>query len=288
MRDIVEWLIMLEDWASRLYEGLATVYEEEKLYSEFMDRLANDEAMHFHYMNSALVCLKKNPHIVSGIELNPREQERIEQGLEKIETAIDLGAINKSLLLESILDCELSEWNDIFLYVINSLKTNCPHFKVIGPSIQNHLRNIEEFLGNISEGSDYMQRIRKLPPVWQEKVLVVDDEEPILHLLSSVLSKDAIVETAQNGKEALQMASKAYYAVIITDIDMPKMNGIEFYKELKQRYDDIGKRFIFMSGAATTQMIEYINKENIPILKKPFTLTEVRKFLYETLSKVTL
>ncbi len=288
MKNLVEWLIYLEDRASRVYEALAAAFGEDAHFSEFVSRLAEDEAMHFHFMNSALICLKNNPHLVSEIELNQKETELIEQGLEKIESAIELGSLNKSLILEFILNCEYSEWNDIFLYVINSLKANCPHFKVIGPSIQNHHRIIEEFLREISNGSDYIQRLKELSPVWRERILVVDDAEPILDLLSTVLSRDANIETASNGKEAFKMACSAYYAVIISDIDMPEMNGIAFYQELKQQYEDVGNRFIFMSRAATDHMIEYINHENIPLLKKPFALTEVRKALYKKLSEVTL
>ena len=69
---------------------------------------------------------------------------------------------------------------------------------------------------------------------------------------------------------------------------MPLMSGIAFYEELRKRYEDVGKRFIFMSGAATDQMIDYFNAENIPFLKKPLALAEVRKALYKTLSEVTL
>jgi CheY-like chemotaxis protein len=288
MKSLVEWLIFLEDRASSVYEDLAVAFKEDTLFSKFLDQLAEDESMHYHFMNSALICLKKNPHIVSEIELNQQDTELIEQGLERIESVIKAGALNKSLMLELILNCEYSEWNEIFLYVINSLKTNCPHFKVTGPSIQNHHRIIEEFLREISDGSDYIQRLRKLSPVWREKILVVDDTKPILDLLSSVLSRDATVETAHNGKEAFRMACSEYYAVIISDIDMPEMDGITFYQELKQRFDDVGKRFIFMSGAATTQMVETVNKLNIPLLRKPFTLTDVRKAVYKTLSDVTL
>lgn len=288
MKELVEWLVLLEDWASRLYETLAADFREDPLFSEFVEQLAEDEALHFHFMNSALMCLRKNPHLTSEIELNPQETELIEQGLERIESAISMGTLSKSLLLELILDCEYSEWNDIFLYVIDSLKINCPHFKVIGPSIQNHLRIIEEFLGKISGESEFIHRIRKLPPVWQERVLIVDDSKPILDLLSSVLSRDAKVETAENGEEAYNMACSDYYAVIISDIDMPEMNGIVFFEELKRKYEDVGKRFIFMSGAATSQMIEYIHNQNIPLLRKPFTLTDMRKAVYKTLSEVTL
>ncbi len=288
MKNLVEWLIVMEDRASRIYEALATAFKEDSLFSEFMDQLAEDESMHFHFMNSALICLKKNPHIVSEIELNQQDTERIEQGLERIESGIKAKSLNKSLMLEFILNCEYSEWNEIFLYVINSLKTNCPHFKVIGPSIQNHHRIIEEFFREISDDADHIQRLKKLSPVWREKILVVDDAAPILDLLSSVLSRDAHIDTAHNGKEALKMASSQYYAVIISDIDMPEMNGIAFYEELKRRYEDVGKRFIFMSGAATDQMVETINSLHIPLLIKPFSLTDLRKAVYKTLSDVTL
>lgn len=69
-----------------------------------------------------------------------------------------------------------------------------------------------------------------------KRVLLVDDDEVIRELLSAILSKNSYqVETAENGKEALEKLSAGLYDHIITDIDMPVMDGLSLLKELKVR-----------------------------------------------------
>ncbi len=67
------------------------------------------------------------------------------------------------------------------------------------------------------------------------KVLLVDDEEDILEFLSYNLSREGFkVQTAQNGKQAIEKARNWIPDLIILDIMMPEMDGIEACQELKQ------------------------------------------------------
>ncbi|WP_164668729.1 response regulator transcription factor [Virgibacillus doumboii] len=67
------------------------------------------------------------------------------------------------------------------------------------------------------------------------KILVVDDEERIRRLVKMYLEKeDFIVEEAENGTEALELALATDYDVILLDIMMPEMDGIEVTKELRK------------------------------------------------------
>ncbi len=66
------------------------------------------------------------------------------------------------------------------------------------------------------------------------KILVVDDEEKVLKFLSALLSSHRyVLETAQNGIEAIQKAEKTNPDIIILDILMPEMDGLEACKRLK-------------------------------------------------------
>lgn len=69
----------------------------------------------------------------------------------------------------------------------------------------------------------------------QYKVLLVDDEEDILEFLSYNLKKDGYdVYTALNGKEAIEIAKKVNPNLIILDVMMPGMDGIETCKEIRE------------------------------------------------------
>lgn len=68
-----------------------------------------------------------------------------------------------------------------------------------------------------------------------KKVLVVDDEERIRRLLRMYLERDNfIVEEAEDGKEALELALENDYDIILLDIMMPEMNGIEVCEEIRK------------------------------------------------------
>lgn len=68
------------------------------------------------------------------------------------------------------------------------------------------------------------------------RILVVDDEERIRRLLKMYLEReDYIVEEAENGKEALDLALEKDYDVVLLDIMMPEMDGIEVCKELRKK-----------------------------------------------------
>ncbi|SDQ53436.1 response regulator transcription factor [Virgibacillus salinus] len=68
------------------------------------------------------------------------------------------------------------------------------------------------------------------------KVLVVDDEERIRRLIKMYLEKeDFIVEEAENGTEALELALQNDYDVILLDIMMPELDGIEVTQQIREK-----------------------------------------------------
>jgi YesN/AraC family two-component response regulator len=84
------------------------------------------------------------------------------------------------------------------------------------------------------------------------RVLIVDDEEDIRKSLSRHFQFEGYnVDTAVNGIEALDILGKKRMEVVITDIMMPKMNGIELLKEMRYQYPMIHK--IVISGYVTME-----------------------------------
>jgi two-component system alkaline phosphatase synthesis response regulator PhoP len=88
------------------------------------------------------------------------------------------------------------------------------------------------------------------------KILVVDDEEDILELLEYNLKKEGYeVKTAKNGKEAIDIAKVFIPSIILIDIMMPVMDGIETCKKLKE-IDKLSKTFILFLTARTEEYSE--------------------------------
>ncbi len=78
-------------------------------------------------------------------------------------------------------------------------------------------------------------------------ILVIDDEADICCILTEFLTLEGhTIDTAENGKAGLRLAEQKQYDLIITDIVMPEMDGLEFITAIKEKFPEIG--IIVMSG----------------------------------------
>jgi two-component system response regulator (stage 0 sporulation protein F) len=83
-------------------------------------------------------------------------------------------------------------------------------------------------------------------------ILVIDDEEPIRSLLRAVLEGDSHqVLEASNGRHGLELYRERSADLIITDLVMPEMNGLEMIMELTRAFRDV--KVIAMSGGGKSE-----------------------------------
>lgn len=68
------------------------------------------------------------------------------------------------------------------------------------------------------------------------KILIIDDEEPILKMYKEALSKHQVL-TAKNGQEGLEIAEKESPDLILLDIIMPEINGLDVLDRMKENSD---------------------------------------------------
>lgn len=81
----------------------------------------------------------------------------------------------------------------------------------------------------------------------EERILIVDDEEVICNIIAHRLRKEGyLCETANNGKQGLNLFYRETFSLIISDIKMPEMNGIELLKKVKSIYPKA--RFIILTA----------------------------------------
>ncbi|MEH6407058.1 MAG: ATP-binding protein [Leeuwenhoekiella sp.] len=103
-------------------------------------------------------------------------------------------------------------------------------------------------------------------------ILFVDDD-PSQHILMSEIMKPMGItcDTSINGKEALAKMEEKNYDLIITDIQMPVMNGVEFIKSIKKNPGLKNIPVIALSGNNELNHEDYINLGFIQNLKKPYS-----------------
>jgi CheY-like chemotaxis protein len=284
MKEIVDWLRTVEDLAHDLYSRASEFFANDKDLSAFLLRLGQDESWHFHLMGSASDFITKSETpVVSAIKIDPITIHHAEDPLRQSHLLLSMGTLTQEQIIETITKAERSEWNIIFLYAINTLKTYSKEFEHAASVIQSHQDRIEDFLGRHPHGRRYVNEIRQLPAVWQQKFLVVDDQEPLRVLLSDLLEWRGVVETACDGIEGLEKTRRHFFDVVISDIDMPTMSGLDFYREAAHQDPGIGRHFIFCSGEIAVQHEQFFRDNDLLYLRKPFAVDDLTKMIERVL-----
>ena len=108
------------------------------------------------------------------------------------------------------------------------------------------------------------------------KILVVDDEVKICRNVEKILAKDDYdVSHASSADEALEKMAKESYSLLISDIIMPGMNGLEFLKLVKNQWP-LTKVIMFTAYASTDTAVKAMRLGAVDYIPKPFTPDELR------------
>ncbi len=277
LKDIVKWLRGLEHDATEFYLHAASVYSDDPRLKKFLEHTAEEEAWHYHIMGSASEYLASHPELVSAISVDRETRETISGHFPDMQARLDRNELSRDELIEKIVEVELSEWNDIFLYVVNILKKETSEFRFIAPKLQAHIKSIEYFLEKIEKRPDVLQRIKEIPPLWIENILVVDDEILITELIKALLHHSGKIDIAHNGNEALEMLDKKFYKLIISDIDMPELDGLSFFQKAAEKFPRLSGKFLFMTGNISQEREFFFKENNIEYLEKPMGINELRE-----------
>jgi signal transduction histidine kinase len=121
------------------------------------------------------------------------------------------------------------------------------------------------------------ERAEQQPSLEPQRVLVVDDEPMIGRLVEAALDGH-VVETTVEPSLALGRVSDRPYDLVLCDLKMPNMSGIEFYNELCRRRPDLKNCFVLMTGAAADQELDkFVALNEVTVLRKPFMMKELRQ-----------
>lgn len=116
--------------------------------------------------------------------------------------------------------------------------------------------------------------------------LIVDDDEIIRSVCELIIEKqfkNSLVDLAENGQVALTKMMERDYSVIIADVEMPVMNGIDFFNRLKEENTSMSQKVGFICGAPNTDTISFFLKERRPYLLKPFGAKNLRMLVNSVL-----
>ena len=275
MIELAEWLVHIERLAETLYRGSSVLFREDRELSGFLQQLAEEEAQHGHMLGDVVAYARTNRVGPASIVLDAATRSRIEAPFLDCGSRLNTDSLKREHLIHCLVSAEYSEWNDIFLYVLSAVKDAGREFALTASIMQKHRQHIERFIETLPESKAYVAIMRRLPTIWQPRILIVEDYENVRDFLNAVLSTEAVVETAVNGKEALEKVRQQYFDVIISDVDMPVMDGLRFFSAASEIDPRIGSRFLYLTGNPTVETREFIRKNRLRYLEKPMQISEL-------------
>jgi CheY-like chemotaxis protein len=117
------------------------------------------------------------------------------------------------------------------------------------------------------------------PGISPKRILVVDDAPLVAETIQTMLSQCGHqVETSTDGQEALSKVKSGKYDLVITDYNMPRMNGLELAHSIKQR--TAGQLVLLLTAYAFSIAARYTPPLPVDlVLEKPVSLRELREAL---------
>lgn len=116
-----------------------------------------------------------------------------------------------------------------------------------------------------------------VPPVSAENILIVDDERMITDLLKVLFNREGNIDIAHNGQDALELIEEKFYKLIISDIDMPIMDGFSLFKEAVAKFPKLNNRFLFLTGDLSPEKQAFFDKNSVKYLTKPMKIDTLRE-----------
>ncbi len=120
------------------------------------------------------------------------------------------------------------------------------------------------------------------------KILVVDDDRPLADMLTEFLTKLGYqVTTAYGGKEGLEQFEQDDYQLVITDLMMPEIGGMELLGEVKKQDSQVV--VIVITGVGTIESaVDAMKKGAYDFIPKPFTLAELEVIIERALERYVI
>lgn len=274
MDPVFSWLVLTEAALAEVYSLAAEAVADDPELAAFAARLAADERGHQRF----LLQMAQGGQAPGEAKISSREEmAAIDAIIGRLRQLIASPGFCRQKLLALLVELEFSELNDIFLATVQAASETSGQFRKAAAEIQEHIDCIELFLSSRPDTAPLLDTVRRMPRIWRENILVVEDEPVVARLLQSVLRAEGNVEIAANGREGLEKLGRKYYRVIVSDIDMPEMDGISFYTRVADHYPGIGRRFLFFTGGdLSAERLGFLQEHSLRYLLKPAPIQSIR------------
>ena len=283
MNQQINWQAEREEEIEALYRSAAVRFAAQQEFAAFLLTLAAQEREHGKLLRQLL-----RPEVVDTAGVDQLCDPGVRQSTEKLIAASWLTLASANLteqrMLEVIVQLEFSEWNSLFLLTMNWSGQNDGEFRRMLDEIELHRKTVEDYLLQVPGSDELYQMIHTLAPLWKKRILIVDDDPVIARLLEIIMTPFGNLEVTTDPAEALKHLRQRHFDVMISDVCMPEMDGIELYQQAIKLDPEIGKHFLFFTATNHQDHLRFIAENNIPTLKKPANLKILQEAMTSLLS----
>lgn len=284
MLELINWLVHAEGLAQAVYaQALRSGAYDDRL-SDLLERLSEDETIHGQLLTSLAQASSDLASRIPAVSIDPATSERLLAPLHVAKRALDAGALPRKQLVEALVDAEYSEWNDIFVYAIVALEQEDTRFQHAAAVMQAHRERLQRFLEQEPASAGLLRRLRDRKSVWQRRLLVVDDHQDIRELLQAILEEYGTVDTAADGVEAMSRIKQSYYDVILSDMEMPRMDGLALYNAASIARPEVKASFVFLTGGCDPKTRAFLEAQGTPVMSKPVLMARLQSVVTERLA----
>ncbi len=117
-------------------------------------------------------------------------------------------------------------------------------------------------------------------------ILVLDDSASVRDAIRLALSgKDHAVKEAANGVQGLNLVERMKFDLILTDLNMPEMDGLSFIQQVRQRSDHNGVPIVFITTESSPSVMQQAKKAGATgWIVKPFSADQLRRVVDKVLA----
>jgi len=269
MDSIITWLIGVETSAANLYEEAAIVFRGDEDFSRFLSQMAVEEREHEKLLQKASAAISDSEMKRASFYFGDDFRNKIEAPFSRALRLSKDGTLTKNAMVNVVADAEFSEWNELLLYTLDLLNVLDEEVQQAILDFKKHRMRAQEYIASLPGGDSVILRVQRLTRPGGKRVLIVEDNLSVARMLEALAMDQVEVIIARDGQEGISCIQQRHFDLIISEIDLPKMNGVEMYKQALEKNPNIGSRFIFFTGTENPEHLDFVRSTNTLMLPKP-------------------
>ena len=269
MDSIITWLIGVETSAANLYEEAAIVFRGDEDFSRFLSQMAVEEREHVKLLQKASAAISDSEMKRASFYFGDDFRDKIEAPFSRALRLSKDGTLTKNAMVNVVADAEFSEWNELLLYTLDLLNVLDEEVQQAMLDFKKHRMRAQEYIASLPGGDSVILRVQRLTRPGGKRVLIVEDNLSVARMLEALAMDQVEVIIARDGQEGISCIQQRHFDLIISEIDLPKMNGVEMYKQALEKNPNIGSRFIFFTGTENPEHLDFVRSTNTLMLPKP-------------------